>query len=72
MRQHLENSGVVIEEDYNPNLGLLTLDAGQMRQVFLNLITNAAHAMPKGGKLRIHTARLGDEVAVSVSDTGDC
>ncbi len=70
VRQHLENSGVVIEEDYTPDLGFLTLDAGQMRQVFLNLITNAAHAMPEGGKLRVHTARLGDEVAVSVSDTG--
>jgi PAS domain S-box-containing protein len=70
VRQHLENSGVVIEEDYNPDLGLLTLDAGQMRQVFLNLITNAAYAMPEGGKLRMHTARLGDEVAVSISDTG--
>ncbi len=70
VRQHLENSGVLIEEDYTPDLGLLALDAGQMRQVFLNLITNAAHAMPEGGKLRVRTARLGDEVAVSVSDTG--
>jgi PAS domain S-box-containing protein len=71
VRQHLENNGVVIEEDYAPDLGLLTLDAGQMKQVFLNLITNAAHAMPEGGKLRVRTARLGDEVAVAVSDTGE-
>jgi PAS domain S-box-containing protein len=70
VRRHMENSGVLIEEDYAPNLGLLTLDAGQMRQVFLNLITNATYAMPGGGKLRVHTARLGDEVAVSISDTG--
>ena len=70
VRQHLEKSGVLIEEDYAPDLGLLVLDAGQMKQVFLNLITNAANAMPEGGKLRLHTARLGDEVAVSVSDTG--
>jgi PAS domain S-box-containing protein len=70
VRQHLENSGVVIVEDYASDLGLLTLDAGQMRQVFLNLITNAAHAMPEGGKLTLHTARLGDEVAVAISDTG--
>jgi PAS domain S-box-containing protein len=70
VRQLLEKSGVVIEEDYAPDLGFLTLDAGQMKQVFLNLITNAAHAMPKGGKLRVHTACLGDEVAIAISDTG--
>jgi PAS domain S-box-containing protein len=70
VRQHLGNSGVLIEEDYTPNLGLLTLDAGQMKQVFLNLITNAAHAMPNGGTLSLRTARVGDEVAVSISDTG--
>jgi len=33
-------------------------------------ITNAAHAMPEGGSLRLHTIRLDDEVAISVSDTG--
>jgi two-component system NtrC family sensor kinase len=71
VRQHLENSGVVIEEDYAPDLGLLTLDAGQMKQMFLNLITNASHAMPKGGKLKLRTACLGDEVAVAISDTGE-
>jgi PAS domain S-box-containing protein len=70
IRQHIEKSGVVIAEDYAPDLGLLTLDIGQMRQVFLNLITNATHAMPKGGSLSLRTARVGDEVAVSVSDTG--
>ena len=70
IRQHLEKSGVVIEEDWAPDIGPVALDSGQMKQVFLNLITNAAQAMPKGGRLRLRTARLGDEVAISVSDTG--
>jgi PAS domain S-box-containing protein len=70
IRQHIEKSGIAIAEDYAPDLGLLTLDVGQMKQVFLNLITNATHAMPKGGSLSLRTARVGDEVAVSVSDTG--
>jgi two-component system NtrC family sensor kinase len=70
IRQHIEKSGVVITEDYAPDVGLLTLDSGQIKQVFLNLITNAAQAMPKGGTLSLRTFRLGDEVAISVSDTG--
>jgi PAS domain S-box-containing protein len=70
IRRHLEGSGVVIEEEYAPDIGPLDLDGGQMRQVFLNLISNAAHAMPRGGKLKLRIARQGDEVAISVSDTG--
>ncbi len=70
VRQLLERQGLVIEEDYALDLGLLTVDSGQMKQVFLNLITNAAQAMPQGGTLSLRTARVGDEVAVSVSDTG--
>lgn len=70
IRQYIEKSGVIITEDYAPDVGLLTLDSGQIKQVFLNLITNAAQAMPKGGTLSLRTACLGDEVAISVSDTG--
>jgi PAS domain S-box-containing protein len=71
IRQQMEHSGVVVEEDYATDVGLVTMDSGQMKQVFLNLLTNAAHAMPHGGKLKLHTARQGDEVAISVSDTGE-
>jgi len=70
IRQHIEKSGVIITEDYTPDVGLLTLDSGQIKQVFLNLITNAAQAMPRGGKLSLRTACLDDGVAISVSDTG--
>ncbi len=70
IRRHLEGSGVVIEEEYAPGIGILDLDSGKMKQVFLNLITNAAQAMPRGGKLKLCVARRGDEVAISVSDTG--
>jgi signal transduction histidine kinase len=70
VRQLLEGRGVAIEEDYALDLGLLTVDSGQMKQVFLNLITNAFQAMPQGGTLSLRTARVGNEVTVSVSDTG--
>ncbi|HPQ82051.1 MAG TPA: histidine kinase dimerization/phospho-acceptor domain-containing protein, partial [bacterium] len=44
----------------------------RLQQVFLNLITNAIHAMPKGGRLEVSTRVFGQEkrVEVLVRDTG--
>ncbi|MGQ9920076.1 MAG: ATP-binding protein [Desulfobacca sp.] len=56
-----------------PNLPRVRGDTGQLQQVFMNLITNAVKAMPKGGKLTI-TSRLhqrGDQVEVLITDTGE-
>lgn len=33
-------------------------EAGELQQVLLNLATNAAHAMPNGGSLRLHVAAV--------------
>ncbi len=71
VRQLIEKSGIDVVEGYAPDVGLVTLDSGQMKQVFLNLITNAAHAMPHGGTLSVRTARVGSEIAISISDTGE-
>jgi signal transduction histidine kinase len=38
--------------------------------VFRNLITNAIQATEPGGRVTITTARSGDRIEVSVSDTG--
>jgi len=50
-------------------------DFGQLQQVFMNLIMNAAQAMPKGGRLEIKAEAEGQPgrerfVKVDVSDTG--
>jgi len=44
--------------------------AAQLNQVFLNLIVNAAHAMPQQGVLTLSTGQVGDWVWVEVADTG--
>jgi signal transduction histidine kinase len=42
----------------------------QLNQVFLNLLLNAAQAIPERGTITVRTRARGDRVAVEVVDTG--
>ena len=44
--------------------------SSQINQVFMNLVVNAAHAIEERGTIKICTGQQGDEVWVSVTDTG--
>ncbi len=48
----------------------VTVHGEELRQVFLNSITNAMDAMPDGGTLSIRTLLTGDFVEISIEDTG--
>lgn len=64
--------------DFDPNLPLVPCLPGDMNQVFLNIIVNAAHAIAdvvgdgsKGkGTITVSTRRLDGWVEVRISDTG--
>lgn len=49
---------------------VLDADLTRLAQVFSNLLTNSAKYTPKGGTIWLSAVRSGDEVAVSVRDTG--
>src|SRR5574340_614194 len=74
MTHFIHTSGVQLELDLGAELPWIALDANQMKQVLLNLLHNALHAMPGGGRLQVATrlrARDGrDWVVVEVSDNG--
>jgi signal transduction histidine kinase len=59
-----------LKENLARHLPLSPLDAGQMKQVLVNLIKNAMQAMTHGGVLTVQTGSAGDGVWVDVSDTG--
>jgi signal transduction histidine kinase len=48
----------------------LSLDPGQIRQAFLNLVRNASEAMPEGGRITIQARAHAFEVEIAVTDTG--
>jgi two-component system NtrC family sensor kinase len=70
MSKSLQNSDVRVLTDFGP-LGTCRANQNALRQIFLNLITNAVQAMPSGGELRLRTAALpGGRIQLEFSDTG--
>ncbi len=56
---------------YDPNLGLVRADPGQIEQVLLNLVANARDAIAGAGTISIRTENVdAGHVLISVSDTG--
>jgi len=63
-------NGICVERELSRDLPELAADPSQLNQVLVNLIVNAAQAMPRGGRLLIRTAAEGDQVLLVVQDTG--
>jgi PAS domain S-box-containing protein len=68
--KYLESSGVKVTAELGPVPACIAND-NALRQILLNLVTNAVQAMPHGGRLAIRTARRSpDRVRLEVQDTG--
>ena len=64
-------SNIKIIRRFREDLPLIYSDPSQLRQVFLNLLTNATYAIQKGGEIKLETKRgEGDSIVIKVSDTG--
>lgn len=64
---------IQIQREYDPRLPPVRGMAGQLTQVFVNLFTNAAHAMSaSGGELRVRMRASAERhtLTVEISDTG--
>ena len=58
VREELRARKVELVVDVPPGQPTLRLDPGQIRQAFLNLIRNAAEAMPEGGTVTITAGQI--------------
>ena len=63
---------VKILKALDPSLPMISGDPVQLKEVFLNIISNAGEAMPEGGKLTIDSKvnNAGRSIEVSIRDTG--
>jgi two-component system sensor histidine kinase HydH len=68
--QESRKAGVMVEKRLDPSIGKRSIDAGMLKQAFLNLILNAIQAMPNGGILTIESSLQGRVLIVKISDTG--
>ena len=73
---------ITVTKDYAPGPQLVSGDRGKLREVLLNIVQNAADAMPNGGQIKVTLRRApgpagdgpepprGELVLIDVADTG--
>jgi signal transduction histidine kinase len=70
VRKQLMEHTIRISSSLVEDLGMVYASRSQLRQVFLNMISNARDAMPDGGTLSVKTMQKGDAIYIEISDTG--
>ena len=75
VQHHMRNRRIRVVQELAPDVPAIQADRQLLRQVFLNLLTNAGDAMPEGGTLTLRVALgslEGDRQAVVIefADTG--
>ncbi len=68
--RELSDRGVKVEVESGREVPEVSADRDQMKQVFFNLIKNAAEAMQPGGRLRIRVRADEDNVLLAFTDSG--
>ncbi len=66
-----QNKQISVNLDYPGNIDIyISADSVRLRQVFLNLLTNAIRYTPEHGTITMKVDHLDDKVAIHVIDTG--
>lgn len=68
--RELADRGVTVEVESPAGLPVVLADKDQVKQVFFNLVKNAAEAMGPGGRLRIEASADEEHVALAFADNG--
>ncbi len=69
IRYELTRKSIHLREDYAP-IPSIWVDANQLKQVFINLLMNAAQALGHEGEISIHLVELKGQVEIRIRDNG--
>ena len=70
VKREAVNKEVGIDAEIDDNESVVWCDIYQLRQVLINLLTNAIHATDSGGKVNVSIKDTGNQFALIVKDTG--
>ena len=70
VRARAERTGIALELTTDPDLDTVWADELKLKQVVLNLLTNAVKFTEAGGSVTVSARRNGDVAEVTVRDTG--
>jgi signal transduction histidine kinase len=70
MRSRIEARGQTLSEEIEPGLPAVSADRDRIRQVMVNLLTNANEYCPEGAAIRVKATRVDAEVEIAVIDDG--
>src|SRR5512143_3146905 len=61
---------ITVVRDLRPDMPAITMDGSQLSQVIVNIVLNAADAMPNGGTLTIRSRVENNSIVIDLEDTG--
>jgi two-component system NtrC family sensor kinase len=70
LEKQLRESNIKIKTKLKQKISHITASPNQIRQVILNIATNAKEAMPKGGTLTVETLSKDNQIVIKIRDTG--
>ena len=70
LRGQAEARGQRLREEVEAGLPLVNADRDRIRQILVNLLSNATEYCPEGATIAVGARRAGDEVEIAVSDDG--
>ena len=70
VRERAQRHGITLGRTIDERLGMIDADERKVKQVLLNLLSNALKFTPEGGRIDVRAAARDDGVEISVTDTG--
>ena len=70
VRERAHRRGIALGRTVDERLGTIRADERKVKQVLLNLLSNALKFTPEGGRIDVAATVTDDAIEISVSDTG--